>query len=226
MGAALLAAAQNDHKHLRDGDKAYQNGNFTDAEVSYRRALEKKKSDQGSYNLGNATYRQSHYDEAVRHYEAAANGASEPAVKAQAFHNLGNALYQKGKYKESIEAYKNALRLNPKDADTKKNLANALRRLPPPPPPQPQNQQGQGQDKKNQDPQQNQPPSQGGQEPQDEQPQQPQQGEQPSGGGGEQQDLSKEEAQQLLDIMEGEDQKVQQKLRKAQSKNKKSPKDW
>lgn len=52
--------------------------------------------------------------------------AKDHTAKARAYHNLGNALYQKGQFKESVEAYKNALRQNPNDLETKRNLTNAL----------------------------------------------------------------------------------------------------
>ena len=233
---AVTLQAQNAHKYLRKGDNAYEKGGYSDAEVNYRRALEKENTTQGEYNLGNSTYRQERFDEAIKHYESAAEAAKDRQTKARAYHNLGNSYFQKGKIQESIEAYKNALRLNPNDFDTKRNLANALRRLPPP---QQQNQQSEGKDKKDQQQQQkdqnqqeNQPKE--GQPNQDQQPKDEQDGEnqdeqqqqQSSGSQGQPEDLSKEEARQLLEIMDREEQKVQQKLRKAQSGNKKPKKDW
>ena len=228
----MEAQAQDAHKWLLKGDKAYEDKNFSEAEVNYRRALEKDNSAQGAYNLGNSTYRQERYDEAVRHYESVTESARDNVTRARAFHNLGNAHFQNQKYKESIDAYKNALRLNPDDMDTRRNLVNALRRLPPPPPPQ--SQQGDSQQQKDQNQQQNQQQQQQQnqspqQDPQDNenQDENDQQQQQPSSGQQEQpQDLSKEEARQLLEIMDQEEQKVQQKLRKAQAKNKKSSKDW
>ena len=148
---AIAMHAQSAHKYLRKGDNAYENGSYSDAEVNYRRALEKENTTRGEYNLGNSTYRQERYDEAIKHYEAAAGAAKDQQTKARAYHNLGNAHFQNGKIPESIEAYKNALRLNPNDFDTKRNLANALRRLPPP---QQQNQQSEGKDNKDQQQQQ------------------------------------------------------------------------
>lgn len=233
---AAGSKAQDAHKFLRKGDNAYEGGNYPDAELNYRRALEEANSAKGSYNLGNSTYRQERYDEAVRHFQSAAEAAKDRKTKAQAFHNLGNAYFQNGKFKESIEAYKNALRLNPDDLDTKRNLANALRRLPPP---SPQNQQTEGQaqndqqqKEKNQEQQKNQegqgqPNQQEQQDGQDNENEEEEQSSQPSGSEKSQpQDLSKEEARQLLEIMDQEEQKVQQKLRRAQGKKKKSDKDW
>ena len=217
---AVVLPAQNAHKDLRKADQAYKSGSYADAEASYRKAIEKDNSTKGNYNLGNSTYRQERFDESIKHYQSAADAAKDRTTKARAYHNLGNALYQKGQYKESVEAFKNALRQNPNDLDTKRNLANALRRLPPPPPKQDQqNQQGENKenkDQQDQQKQQNQQPQQGErqqdqQQPQDEQNQQDQQ--QKSSGSKEQpQDLSRQEAMELLEIMDQEEQKVQQKL--------------
>lgn len=235
---ASATIAQSVHKYLLKGDEAYENGNYAEAEVNYRRALEKDNTIKGTYNLGNSTYRQERYDEAIRQYEAAAENAKDRSTKARAFHNLGNAHYQKGDFRESIEAYKNALRLNPGDLATKRNLANALRKLPPP---QQQSQPSQGKDKKDpqdqkkdQDQSDSQPQQQDqpgkneeSENPDENQEQNEQQEQQQSSGAKERpQDLSKEEARQLLEIMDQEEQKVQQKLRKAQAKNRKSAKDW
>ena len=118
---ACAMHAQNAHKDLRQADKAYKSGSYPDAESAYRKAVEKENSPKGNYNLGNTTYRQEKYDDAIKSYQAAAEMAKDRTAKARAYHNLGNAFYQKGQYKESVEAYKNALRQNPNDLGTKRN---------------------------------------------------------------------------------------------------------
>lgn len=205
--------AQSAHKYLRQGDKDYKSQNYTKAEEDYRKALEKNKSAQGSYNLGNTIYQQERYDEAASKYEDAAQAATEESVKAKAYHNLGNAYFNKQEYDKSIEAYKNSLRLNPSDMETKINLALAQHIL------------QQQQQEQNQDQQQEQQPEEPQTPPDSPQPQQPQEGEGESEQE-QQRDLTKEEARKLLEIIEQEEQKVQQKLRKAQAKPTKSKKDW
>ena len=223
-------SAQEGHKFLLKGDQSYQDQNFEQAELNYRRALEQEKSTNGTYNLGNSTYRQERYDEAVTHFQAAAEAANDDATKANAFHNLGNAHFQEGQFKESVEAYKNALRLNPKDLESKQNLLRAIRKMPPP---QQDQQPQQGENQENQDQQQQdqqqQQQNQNDQQ-QDQEEQQNQQQEQDQNQSSKQQqqqskDLSKEEAAKLLEIMDQEEQKVQEKLRKAGAKKKRA-KDW
>jgi tetratricopeptide (TPR) repeat protein len=213
-GIAPVLFAQSAHSWLRDGDKSYESQNFPEAEVNYRRALEKEKSTQGTYNLGNSIYRQERFDEAAKHYESSAIKADDKTTKAKAFHNLGNSYFQKKQYDKSVEAYKNALRLNPNDMDTKRNLTLALEQL--------RVQQQQQQQQQNKQQQQQQKPQQEKPQKQKEQQlndQQKEQQEQP-------QDLNQQEAEQLLEIMNREEQKVQQKLRKSQSRPPKTGKDW
>jgi tetratricopeptide (TPR) repeat protein len=224
-------AAQEAHSHLRKADKAYKNGNYAEAEINYRKALEQEPAANSSYNLGNTTYRQQRFDEALKHYETAAADAKDKSTKAKAYHNLGNAHFKAGNYEKSIEAYKNALRLNPQDQDTRQNLVNALRKLPPPSASQqPQNQQ----DKKDQG--KDQPQKQQGnnnqqpqRQPQTPQPQSVQQQEQSPDNGKSQAagSLDREQARKMLEIMDQEEQRVQQKLRKAQGRQgRRTNKDW
>ncbi len=129
IGISVTANAQSGHRYLRKGDKQYEEKSYSQAEENYRKALEKKPSDKGTYNLGNAIYQQKRYDDAARQYEEAAQKAKTPEVKAYAFHNQGNAYFEQKDYEKSVEAYKNALRLNPSDVSTKLNLALAQKRL-------------------------------------------------------------------------------------------------
>lgn len=211
---ALIVNAQSAHSLLRQGDKTYDAQKYNLAEENYRKALEKEPSAQGNYNLGNAIYNQERYEEAISRFESAANNAKDGTEKASAYHNLGNTHFKQKEYDKSIDAYKNALRLNPQDIETKTNLAIAQRQLRIQQEQQKQNQQQKNQDKEEK---QNQTPDQQQQQ-QDQQDQQQQQN-QP-------QNLTKEEARKLLEIMEQEEQKVQQKLKKAQTKPNRSSKDW
>lgn len=140
-GLALAAAAfvpaaaraQSERSLLREGNRQYDKEQFPDAEVSYRKALEKADDPvTAQFNLGDALFRQKRYEEAARQYESAASSASAAGrrdVAAQARHNLGNALLEGGKVAESIEAYKEALRIDPSDEDTRYNLEYARRLL-------------------------------------------------------------------------------------------------
>ena len=99
---------------------------FIEAEKKYRLAVSTKQNNAiGSFNLGNAYYNSELYDEAlVRHLEAVENSSSK-AEKHKAYHNIGNVLMQQKRCKEAVSAFKNALRNNPSDDESRYNLALA-----------------------------------------------------------------------------------------------------
>ena len=99
---------------------------FIGAEKKYRLAVSTKQNNAiGSFNLGNAYYNSELYDEALfRHLEAAQNSTSKPE-KHKAYHNIGTILMQKKQCKEAVSAFKNALRNNPEDDESRYNLALA-----------------------------------------------------------------------------------------------------
>ena len=101
------------------------NNSFLEAEKNYRMALSEMPSNtKGSYNLGNAYYNAELYDEALaRLLEAARKGTK--LEKHRAYHNIGNVLMLDKQCKKAVEAYKNALRNDPKDEESRYNLAIA-----------------------------------------------------------------------------------------------------
>ena len=216
----IVIYGQSAHKHKRAGDLFYDQREFNVAEEEYRKANAIDESSTGAFNLGNAIYQQERYDEAVAQYERAAEQAADPKLKAGAYYNLGNTHMQAQQFDKGIEAYINALKADPEDIDTKKNLTMALQQL----------QQQQQQQQQQQDQEQ----SEGDEEQESEPEDQPQQGQDdaqqedqvPQPGEDQQQDLSREEAEQLLRIVDAEDQKVQEKLRKGAGEKKKPKKDW
>ena len=130
MILVLNMNAQEEKKFVRKGNRQYDNKNYSDAEINYRKAIEKKLgSGIASYNLGNSLYRQSKFEEAGKEYSQASETNMNKNELAKAYHNLGNSYLQTQKYKESIEAYKKALRNNPSDLETKYNLSFAQKKL-------------------------------------------------------------------------------------------------
>ncbi|MFK7775448.1 MAG: hypothetical protein AB8F94_25125 [Saprospiraceae bacterium] len=222
--------SQTTHKLLREGNKAYKEDNFTKAAEDYYKALAKDPSNiKGKFNLGNATYKNDGFDEAIQHFSSAAELAKDEQTKADAYYNLGNSLFKKAQAEEgkglekSVEAYKNSLRLNPNDMDTKKNLALTQRLIQ-------MQQQEQQQQQQQQDQEQEEQEEQKQEEQQNEQQQQEQQQQQKKEEEKKPQeqpkDLNKEEAMELLKIMDDEEKKVQEKMRKAKGDGKKPDKDW
>lgn len=112
------------------------------------------KSETAKYNLGTAYYEKEQNAEAMLRFKQAATTANSKAEKHRAFHNLGNTFMNEKKYTEAVEAYKNALRNNPNDDQTRYNLALAkdlLEKNPPPPEDQKDKDKDKNEDKKDQD---------------------------------------------------------------------------
>lgn len=98
---------------------------FVEAEKNYRMALSEMPSNRkGAYNLGNAYYTAELYDEALARLNSVAKDGSKPE-KHRAYHNIGNVLMQNKQCEKAVEAFKNALRNNPSDDESRYNLALA-----------------------------------------------------------------------------------------------------
>jgi len=116
--------AQNKKSFLRDGNELYADSSYNEAEMQYRKSLEKDQDYfNASFNLADAVYKQERYEESSALFDALKDNAPTETDLAKVYHNLGNSLVKEQKLEEAIEAYKNALRINPKDKDTRHNLA-------------------------------------------------------------------------------------------------------
>jgi tetratricopeptide (TPR) repeat protein len=125
---ALLAQTEN--KYIREGNNFYKKNNFSEAEKSYSKSIIKnKESLDAQFNLGDALYKQKKYEEAAQIFESLTKRINDKSKLAQTYHNLGNSLLQNKKYEDCINAYQNSLKLNPKDEDTRYNLAYAKKKL-------------------------------------------------------------------------------------------------
>ncbi len=117
-------------KLLSDASLEMKNGNFPLAEADYRKAISLNPKDEiGKYNLGTAYYNKEMNANAMQRFLQAVSVASNKTEKHKAFHNLGNTFMNDKKYKEAVETYKNALRNNPTDDETRYNLALAKKML-------------------------------------------------------------------------------------------------
>lgn len=252
LGSHVMVSAQQERKYIRHGNREYEKAKidsvtydttrFQNAEVEYRKALEKEPNDWDAiYNLGSSLFKQSKFEDAAKQYMAATGMQHEDKEQmAQAYHNLGNSFLQTNKLNEAIDAYKNALRNNPSDLETKYNLAWAQDKLKQQ---QQQQKQNQEQDKQNQDQdkdkqqQQQQNQDQKDQQKQDQQQQQQdqkqdqqqQQQQQPQQQEQQQQNqISKEDAMRILEALQNDEKDVQEKVQKqkVQPKKRTTQKDW
>ena len=117
-------------KFVRDGNELYNQLEFADAEVAYKKAIAKSSDyETAIYNLGNALSQQNRGKEAIAQYELVAKMSKDKMTIASSMHNIGNAHFQEKEYQKAVDSYKNSLRANPKDDETRYNLALAQEML-------------------------------------------------------------------------------------------------
>lgn len=238
-----LLVAQSTRSLINEGVDKYDESNFADAEVNFKKSLEKENDlFAGHYNLGSAYYKQERYDEALKQYQNSLALAESDYERAKIYHNIGNSLLKNQKLPESIEAYKQSLKLNPNDLETKYNLSYALKKQ------QEQKDQQKNQDNKdqnkddqqNKDQQQNQDQNkdqekndqQNEDQKNDQQNQDQKKDEQEQQQNQQQQnqpkpnEISKEEAQRILEALKNNEADLQKELRKKKGKPVNKVKDW
>ena len=126
LSSCIIANAQNKKSLIKDGNKLYTDSSFNMAEMKYRKALEKDQDYfNASFNLADAIYKQERFEESTSLFDALKDNARNNIDLAKINHNLGNSLMKENKIDLAIEAYKNSLRQNPKDEETRYNLAYA-----------------------------------------------------------------------------------------------------
>jgi Ca-activated chloride channel homolog len=218
---------------LKKGNTLYEQKKYDEAQKSYIDALKRDPNNYATlFNLGNTLYQKKQYDTSRMVMAMTRDKVLNKPGKSALNYNIGNTYMAERKWSDAIDAYKKTLRDNPQDADAKYNLAYAKEMLKKEP-----QKSGGGKDKeKNQDKkdgkdkqdQQNDPnkkddnnKSQGNdQKDKQQQDQKEQQGQsQPS-------KLSQQQAEQLLNALQQEEKKLQDKLKKEKGVPVKLDKDW
>ena len=118
------AFAQVDRQYIRNGNKLFHQQNYAKAEVEYRKAISKNPNNaQAIYNLGNALLMQQKDSAATSFFQKSGRIETSKMRKAMSYHNIGVICQKHQMYGDAINAYKEALRNNPKDNETRYNLA-------------------------------------------------------------------------------------------------------
>lgn len=223
----LYVSGQGERRLIREGNKQYTAGKFTDAETAYRKAINKNpKSVEAAFNIGNTLYKQGKFEDAAKQFSSINDSIGDKQILSKSFYNLGNAYFKANKLQESASAYKNALRNNPTDMDAKFNLSLVQHMLK-------QQQDKKDQDnkdnkdnkdkdkkdnKKDQDKQQNK----NDQQKQDQQKQDQQKQDQDKQQQKPQQNqISREDAQRMLDALKNDEKAVQIKVQEQKAKEEK-----
>lgn len=229
-----VGIAQSRHMLLRDADEAYKNQDFESAESGYRKAKSLSPDVQALFNLGNAAYNQGKFEEAAKYFDEAAAASSTEEIRSNALYNKANALYQQGDLKNALDNYKSTIRINPSDTEARENYMNTLKQLriqEQQQQEQEQQEQEQEQDNQEQEEQQQEQEQENQEQEEQEQEQEEQQSSQQEEKEEQQQPqasdekMSKEEVDKLLEMIQREEERMQEKM-KGKKSNKKILKDW
>jgi len=214
----LPGYSQAENKFIRQGNREYVKNNYSESEISYRRAIDKNSEQPDAvFNAGDALYRQDKFDDAGKEFAETHDMSEDTKKKAASLYNLGNSLLMSDKIKESIDAYKGSLRLDPGNMEAKYNLAYAQDLLKQE---QQQKQQQNQQDQQKQEQQDGQ-----GNENKDQTSNQQQQDEQKEQ---QQQEISKEDAERVLNALANDEKDIQEKVKlaKAMKARTRTTKNW
>ena len=130
LSFSFAVSAQEKDKTLPKANDEYSEKKFVEAEANYRISRSKfPKRTVAPFNLGNSIYKQNQMAEAKFAYAKAIENIKTRPQKHKVFHNLGNVLMKEKNYSAAVEAYKNALRNDPTDEETRYNYALAKQKL-------------------------------------------------------------------------------------------------
>lgn len=196
------ATAQTDRKLIRQGNRQFRNQHYEEAEATYRKAsAANAQNPEAQYNLGCALMAQQKDSMAMKCFQNSAQLHTDKQRKAQAYHNMGVILQQKKQFGEAAEAYKAALRNNPKDNETRYNLALCLKQMKNQPKQNQNQKKNENKDKnKDKEKEKNENKNQKDQKQPEEKPEQ----------------MSKENAEQMLNAAMQQEKATQQRMKKAQ----------
>ena len=197
---------------VRKGNRQFKREQFEKSVDSYQRALQHDSTSfEAKYDLASALYRTERYEKAEKTLLGIVNDTTRTELeRGEVAYNLGNTQFAQQKYKEALSSYRQAMRCNPNDEDAKFNYAFTKRLI------QQQEQQQQNQDQNQDNKEQNQQDKQN-ENKQDQQQQQPQdqngkeeqqQSEQPQEGA-----MTPEQQEALLQAIQAEEDKTQDKLK-------------
>lgn len=219
------AAAQKmpERRLVRKGNRQFGCERYDKSIESYTRALEAAPTSfEAAYDLANAMFRAERYDTAEQTLKGiVADSTRSDIDRSEAVYNLGNTQFAQQKLKEALSSYRAAMRLNPDDQEAKYNYAYTKHLL------QQQEQQQQNDQNKddqnqdrNKDNQQNQQNQQNGQDDkqQDGSQNDPQQGGEGDRNEGEgqpqpQSGISEQEREAMLEAIQAQEDKTQDKLK-------------
>ena len=198
---------------VRKGNRQYNRENIDGSIESYQQALKHDPNCfEAKYDLASALYRAKRFDASEKMLQSIVSDTTRTELeRGEVAYNLGNTQFAQQKYKEALSSYRHAMRCNPNDEDAKYNYAFTKRLMQQ----QEQNKQNQDQNQQNQDQKNDQDKGDdkgqnGEQQPQPQdgdQKKEQGEGERPEGG------MSPKQQEALLQAVQAEEDKTQDKLK-------------
>ncbi len=214
---------------VRKGNREFRREHFEKSVDSYQRALQHDSTCfEAKYDLASALYRTERYDKAEKTLLSIVSDSTRTEKeRGEVAYNLGNTQFAQQKYKEALSSYRLAMRCNPNDEDAKFNYAFTKRLIQQQEQQQQQQNQDQNQDqnkdnKDNQQDNQNQQNEQNQQQPQNREGKDEQQqgGQRPEGA------MTPEQQEALLQAIQAEEDKTQDKLKEKKGVLIRGSKNW
>ena len=238
----LSAQLLPERRHVREGNEQFARRNFNNSLNRYNEALEYAPlCYEALYNRANAYLHKmlaNPQDSTLnsvtsnRYFEQIANNKSlSPEQRAEVLRNIGESLFLQEEYEAALNAFRESLKLDPDDQETKRNYV-LTKRIVDQKRNQEQQEQQQQEDQQDNDKEQDDDKKNNDQQPEggdgndqnddQQQPQEqpengdnPEQNEQPEGGEQPNEEGATPEQERMLDIIQGEEDKTQDKLKDA-----------
>lgn len=235
ISGEVVAQKMPERRLVRKGNRQYERGDYDNSIDNYSRALRyDPKSFEAKFNTANVQFRRAFADSVqldVKMIEKAEQTLRKLAQdstrtdieRADVAYNLGNSLFMQQKFKEALTSYRDAMRLNPDDQEAKYNYALTKEMLKQQQQQQQnqQQQQDQNQDNQNQEQEQNQDNQQDKQDKEEQQNKEDKQNQQPN-----EQQISEQEQQAMLEAIQAQEDKTQEKLKEKQGVIIRGGKNW
>ena len=235
----VFAQKMPERRLVRKGNRQYERKDYDSSIDNYSRALRHDPTSfEAKFNTANVQFRKAFVDSLqmdVKMLEKAEKSLRKLAQdstrtdieRADVAYNLGNSLFAQQKFKEALTCYRDAMRLNPEDKEAKYNYALTKEMLKQQQQQQQQQEQNQDQNQDNQDKQdqENQQDKQGQQNKEDKQDQQDKEDKQEQQQPNEQQ-ISEQEQQAMLEAIQAQEDKTQEKLKEKQGVVIRGGKNW
>ncbi|MBE6173990.1 MAG: tetratricopeptide repeat protein [Rikenellaceae bacterium] len=203
---------------VRRGNRQFKREHFEKSTDLYQRALQHDSTSfEAKYDLASAMYRTERYDSAEQLLRSIVQDTTRTErERGEVAYNLGNTQFAQQKYKEALSSYRYAMRCNPDDEDAKFNYAFTKRLVQQQEQQQNQDNKEQNQDKQDQQGQQDKNEQNKQQQEQQQEQQQPQNQEEKEGEGQQQPRegaMSPEQQEAMLQAIQAEEDKTQEKLK-------------